>query len=128
MLMTSFVYFRFRTSYTWHWSLKSSHEVTRVTEPRKFDISKWSHLGTWTYICREPKRAEQVTTRNGFQVRSLVYHNSCSGDAGFPLGGGANHAGAPTYDFPNFRRKLHENEIFAASGGSEISPRRGRQP
>ena len=36
----------------------------------------------------------------------------------FPRGGGANsRGGAPTYDFVNFRQKLHENEEILAAGG-----------
>ena len=43
-------------------------------------------------------------------------------DPGFP--GGANPKGVPTYDFANFRRKLHANEeIWAADeGGGGCAP------
>ena len=35
-------------------------------------------------------------------------------------GAPTSRGGAPTYDFVNFHRKLHENEeIFAAGGGGE---------
>ena len=44
-------------------------------------------------------------------------------DPGFPRGGGANsQGGAPTYDFVNFRRKLHENEEILAARGGRASP------
>ena len=44
-------------------------------------------------------------------------------DPGFPRGGGANsQGGAPTYDFVNFCRKLHENEEILAPGGGRASP------
>ena len=39
-------------------------------------------------------------------------------DPGFPRGGGANSpGGAPTYDFANFPRKLHEIERIWTPGG-----------
>ena len=42
-------------------------------------------------------------------------------DPGFPRGGGANsQGGAPSYDFVNFRRKLHENEEILAATGAHV--------
>ena len=41
----------------------------------------------------------------------------------FPEEGAPTPRGAPTYDFVNFRRKLHENEeILAARGGASPAP------
>ena len=46
---------------------------------------------------------------------------SAVADPGFPRGGGANsQGGAPTYDFVNFRRKLHENEEILAARGARV--------
>ena len=49
--------------------------------------------------------------------------NVAVADPGFPRGGAPTPGGAPTYDFVNFRRKLHENEeILAARGGGARVP------
>ena len=45
-------------------------------------------------------------------------------DPGFPRGGGANSpGGAPTYDFANFSRKLHEIERIWTPGGGGTRPK-----
>ena len=44
--------------------------------------------------------------------------NRSGADPGFPVGGGANPRGAPTYDFVKFSEKLHEIEkILGRRGG-----------
>ena len=50
-----------------------------------------------------------------FLMRFL--QNISVADLGFPRGGCANPMGAPTYYWPNFSRKLHENEEILAEGG-----------
>ena len=54
-------------------------------------------------------------------IESGAWEQKSVADPGFPRGGGANsQGGAPTYDFVNFRRKLHENEEILAAGGARV--------
>ena len=44
-------------------------------------------------------------------------------DPGFPVGGGPNPPGAPTYNFAKFSIKLHEiKNIFAMEGAHPVDP------
>ena len=63
-----------------------------------------------------------------FNVNMLNYHwkswlafIEVVADPGFPLGGGANSEGVPTYDFAKFSQKLHEIErIWAPVWGAHV--------
>ena len=57
----------------------------------------------------------------------MPMHGKAGADTGFPVGGGANPLGAPTYDFANFSKKLHEVENIlgrrgAAPGAPPLDP------
>ena len=56
---------------------------------------------------------------NTFSVPcSLLIVNYAGADTGFPVGGGANPWGAPTYKFDGFSKKLHEiRKKFGPLGG-----------
>ena len=58
-------------------------------------------------------------------IGKVFLHPLCQlseADPGFPVGGGANLGGAPTYDFVKFSQKLHEIEKILGRWGGGGDP------
>ena len=64
----------------------------------------------------EPQ-TEQVCLVFIFIIIYSHSHPQTGADPGFPVEGGANPRGAPTYDFVKFSEKLHEMEKILDHGG-----------
>ena len=68
----------------------------------------------YIFLEKKPRISSQIADNNSWLSVA---------DPGFPWWGTPTPRGTPTYDFANFRRKLHENEeIWAAQGRGAHAP------